>query len=228
MNCRTSRTDFVIVLGLIGILGMLITIISDFILLAKPTDAYTFFKMGTETMADISSWRITVGTFLGVIVLPIQILGLIPLYYALKPAGKVQSRIVFFISAHALMMGVGFHTAYAYMGSGWRLYHNVVTDKDLVLDLMHRYDFYWRIIIIIMMSELIVSSILYVIILLKGKSMFPKWMALLNPVFIMALVLPLIAVLPAPVGGYVAPAVLNISTLVFVSIIMIQYKRKKV
>ena len=117
MEFRTKEAKRVFWLGLIGIVSVLVTIISDFILIGKPNSAYGFLLLGTESMWDIPMWRIAVGTFVGVFVLPFQVLGLVSIYYGLKPAGKMIQRSIVGISAHALIMGVAFHMAYALIGS---------------------------------------------------------------------------------------------------------------
>ena len=215
MGSRTSKSNLILILGFIGIIAVLITIISDFILLAKPTNAITFLRMGTETMADIAPWRITIGTFLGVVALPFQILGLVPVYYGLKPSGKILPRIFVIITAHALLMGVAFHISYAYIGSGWRLYYDMENTNLIGNALIDKFDFYWNILFSIMMIEIIISSIIYISIIIKGKTLFSKWMAMLNPLIVLILVIPFIFLLPAPIGGYIAPAILNIVTLIF-------------
>lgn len=215
MHVKSSKANMILVIGIIGIIGALITIISDFILVGRPTNAYSFLRDGTESMAGLAQWRITIGTFLGVVVLPFQIGGLIVVYYGLKPAGKLISLVVVAIAAHALMMGVAFHAAYAFIGSGWKLYYETGLNNINIAELINKFDFYWKIIIIIMFGELALSSVGFVLIILTRKTLFPKWMAVLNPFCVYVFMFPLIFVLPAPAGGYIASAYLNLSTVVF-------------
>ena len=148
---NTQKTaKFVLIMGLIGIIGVLLTILSDFILIGRPSSSTAFFKLGTESMADFSQWRITVGAFLGIIVIPIQIVGLTTIYYGLKSAGVIKSIIIVLTTAHTLMMAVAFHTSYAFIASGWNLYYELGS-KDLIAEKMiNRFGYYWKIIIIIM------------------------------------------------------------------------------
>lgn len=229
MDKQISKAKMVLAWSVIGIIGVLITIISDFILLGKPSNAYLFFKLGTETMADIAQWRITLGTFLGVIALPFQILGLVPLYFGLKPAGRVMPLITVIMIAHILLMGVAFHMSYAYIGSAWKLEYITHTGNQIITQLVNRFNNYWKLLIIIILIEIIVSSIIYVLMVLKGNTLFPKWMALLNPICIVFYIFPFILALPAPIGGYIAPAILNLSTLVFISFTtVLLYKKLKI
>jgi hypothetical protein len=215
MEKKMSKADIVLVLGLAGIISVLLTIISDLILTGRPNSAYSFLKLGTKSMADIAQWRITAGAFIGVIVLPFQIAGLISVYHGLKPSGRVMPLIVVIAYAHTLIMGVAFHTSYAFIGSGWKLYNETGSGNKITSEIVKRFDFYWKVIVVIMLTELLFSSIMYALIIITGKTLYPRWMAILNPLCILLFLFPFIFILPAPVGGFIAPAYLNISTMVF-------------
>lgn len=205
-----NKKTFIRAMGIIGIIAVFITILSDIILLGKPTPGFSFFKLGTETMVGIASWRLTLGTFLGVFCLPFQTLALIPVYYGLKPAGKVKSVCIVIPAAYALLMGIAFHISYAYIGTGWNHYY-----ENGALEMMKTYHYYWMILIVVMFAMLLSFSILFAYTISKGKTRYPKWIALFNPLCIVVVVLPLILILPAPVGGFVAPTILNLSTMIF-------------
>lgn len=225
---KASKSDVILALSLLGMLSVLVTIISDFILIGKSSTAFSFLVLGTESMWDIEPWRITAGAFIGVVVLPFQLLGLVPLYFALKPAGKVLPIIAVLTNAHMLLMGVAFHISYAYIGSGWIVYHKNELTNQITSEIVDKFDSYWMILAVIIVIELLFSSIIYIIVVLKGKSLFPKWMAIFNPLCIVLFTFPLVFILPAPIGGYIAPAYLNLSTMIFfVLIISVGYKRIK-
>lgn len=215
MDNTQKIAKFVLIMGLIGITGVLLTIISDFILIGRPSSSNAFFKLGTESMAHLSQWRITVGAFLGIIVIPIQIVGLTTIYYGLKSAGRIKAIIIVVTTAHTLMMAVAFHTSYAFIASGWNLYYELGA-RDLIAEKMiSRFGLYWMIIIIIMAVELILSSAYFVFLILKGNTLYPKWMALFNPLCVLLYMYPVVLIAPKPIGGFIAPAFLNLATLVF-------------
>jgi hypothetical protein len=225
---KASKLDLILVLSLLGMLSVFVTIISDFILIGKSSTAYSFLEFGTESMWDIEPWRITAGAFIGVVALPFQILGLIPLYFALKPSGKVLPIIVVITNAHMLLMGVAFHISYAYIGSGWNIYHKNELTNQITTEIVNKFDSYWMILAVIIFVELLFGSVIYVIVVLKGKTLFPKWMAIFNPLCIVLYTFPIVFILPAPIGGYIAPAYLNLSTLLFFVItLVVGYKKLK-
>jgi hypothetical protein len=215
MDNQQKNARFVLIMGLIGIAGVLLTIASDFILIGRPSSGRAFFKLGTESMADLSQWRITIGAFIGIIVIPLQIAGLTTIYYGLKPAGKVKALITVLTTAHTLMMAVAFHTSYAFIASGWNLYYEIGIGDKIAGKMIHRFAYYWKLIIIIMAIELIFSSAFYVFLILKGKTLYPKWMALFSPICLLFYTYPMVLIAPDPIGGFLAPAFLNLATLVF-------------
>jgi len=228
MHRKLSCAETVLVLGLVGIFSVFVTIISDLILLGRPDTAYSFFKLGTESMAGIAQWRITSGTFIGVFMLPFQIAGLISIYYGLKSAGRLLPALVVIADAHALIMGVAFHTSYAFIASGWKLFYTTGPDNLNMSEIMQKFDFYWKLIIIIMLAELIFSSTIFVLLVMSGKTMYPKWMVLLNPVCIILVMYLVMPPIPAPVGGFVGPTMLNMATLIFFIVsTRVIYKRLK-
>ncbi len=227
MQDRSDEFNKVIRLVMIGILGVLVTTLSDFFLLGRPVSGAMFFKLSTESMVEIAHWRITFGTILGVIALPFEVLGLAPLYYGLKLSGRILPIAVVIADAHALLMGVAFHMSYAFMGSGWKLYYNQSFDPEIAEGLLDQYEGYWKLLLIIVLVDLLTATILFSIIILKRKSQFPRWMVIINPLISVLLVLPVVYFLPAPVGGYIAPAVLNIATLIFIIVTLMLYRNDR-
>ncbi len=224
--------NYVKLFGSIGIIAVFFTIISDVILLGRPDSAYSFFAKPTECMAEIALWRITAGVFIGVFMLPFQLAGLAPLYYGLKPLGRKMQLLAVIPSGHALTMGIAFHMSYAFMASGWKLFYatmpgnqmaaapgnDLLTEalwNDPAASMMKSFDFYWQLLIVIMLAELIFCSCFFAITVLRGKTLFPKWMAAFNPLFIMGAVFLIISLIPSPAGGFIAPTILNTSNFTF-------------
>jgi len=209
-----------------SILAIILTIISDFILIGKPNSSYSFFKLGTESMALIPMWRITLGTFLGIIVIPLQGLGLIAVYYCLKNGGKVKALITVLTIFHASSMAVAFHMSYAYIASGWQLVNQVGKSNLYIKEMMNKFNYFWTIILIIIGMEIVVSSGIFSWMVAKEDTLYPKWMAIFNPGFTLVYTYLIILLMPYPIGGYLAPAFLNISTLIFMTLSLTVISKK--
>lgn len=210
-----SKANVILIAGLVGIIGAFLTYMSDMLLLGRPVSSLSFLKLGTESMADLSNWRITLGSIIGIIFLPFQITGLLTVHQGLKPASRFLRYLVLSLSAHALIMGVAFHSSYAYIGSGWKLYYNIGSDNIYAIDIVKKFNYYWTVIVTIILVEVILSSILYTFIIITKKTIYPKWMSLLSPIFILIFITPIILIIPAPIGGYIAPGFFNLGTMLF-------------
>ena len=93
---------------------------------------------------------------------------------------------------------------------------------------MGLFDFYWTVLLTIMATEILIGSIGYSIVVLKRKTIYPRWMAILSPMAIVVFTFAILLLMPSPIGGYVAPAFLNISTVIFfVLTLVVTYKRVK-
>jgi hypothetical protein len=208
----------------IGIFAILLTIVSDLLLIGSPISAYEYIIVGTETMAKLPLWRISVGTFLGVMVIPFQVCGFIPLYYAVKPAGRIKTLAVVLPIVYGMFMAAVFHASYVFIGASWKLYHsNEQQDKGL-LYLLNEFQNYWIFILLIISVSVIISSVFYSILVFKGKTLLPRWLALFNPIAVFLFMFLIIIVIPAPLGGFIAPTYLNMSTLVFIMLIYLNIK----
>lgn len=213
---KMSDAKIIMVLSLAGIIGAIITGISDVILLGRPVSALSFFTLGTESMADIDEWRIAAGVFIGIFTLPFQVLGLVSVYFGIRNAGKFLSFIVLSVFTHAMFISVAFHMGYAFIASGWKLYYRLGAENAIAAEIRDRFDFYWILMLSIMLAEMLIGSMLFVFIILRKKSLYSNWMVLLNPIFIFALMFLCIIIIPAPIGGFIAPAYLNLSMLTFI------------
>ncbi len=209
---------YVRLFGLIGISAVFITIISDVILLGTPTSAYTYFTHPTECMATIPPWRIMTGVLVGVCMLPFQLAGLAPVYYGMQPAGKKLQLLALLPAAHALMMGIAFHTAHAFIAEGWRLSYGFSPANATIDAMVKGFDLYWVLLLVFMLAEMLLCSGVLAISVWKGRTRFPKWVAVCNPLLVLGVVFLVLLVLPAPVGGYIAPTIMNTTSLTYMAL----------
>jgi hypothetical protein len=226
MRAVTDKARLVLIFGLAGIAGTILTIISDLILIGRPVSGYNYFRLGTELMAGIPQWRITIGAFLGILVLPLQILGLASLYYGMLRAGKIVTYCTFFLMAHALIMGVAFHTSYAFMGTGWKLHNELGLSNTASSGMISTFLGYWKTLIIVMFAETMLSSGIFAFCVAKGYTLYPLWMSILNPFCIFLFMFLLVLAIPAPVGGFAGSVYLNMSSLLFLILSMVIVYRR--
>lgn len=226
MTKKQIKSNKILILGLIGIFATIITAISDVFLLGRPTDAREFFMLNTKIMVYLETWRISLGTIMGIISLPFQALGLVLLYDGIREANKYVRYLIVILIGHGLTMGIAFHTSYAFIGNALKLQNSIGADNTYYVELINKFNFYWNFIIAFIAIEVLISSIFYIISVLNKKTIYPKWMAMLNPIGVLILVYLFLIVLPKPFGGYIAPAYFHIGIMFFYTILIIFHYRE--
>lgn len=206
------------ILGCLGIMAVSVTIVSDVILLGLPTGGYAYFSNPTACMAAIPPWRILAGVLIGICALPFQLAGLAPVYYGMQPAGRKKQLLALIPAAHALMMGIAFHMAHAFIAEGWRLSCGFSPANAAVDAMAKGFDRYWVLLLAIMLAEMLLCSGVLAISVWKGRTRFPKWVAACNPLCVLGAVFLTLLALPAPVGGYIAPTIMNTTSLIYMTL----------
>lgn len=153
--------------------------------------------------------RLTLGHFLIVAFMPLYILGYGHLYIALRPAGEARARAVWVLGVFALTIGGmwvgsrGFlgHLAHLFDEPGLRdHWAGAAASYTLLLEnLLH-----------VLRVLMVGISAVFAWGVLGGKSMYPRWMALLSPALLVAIFLSSQLVWPAA-GALFVPAAMNLA-----------------
>jgi hypothetical protein len=192
--------------GIVSILIALITVAADELLQYSPQGyaSYLYYR-------DIVFWRVLSGDLLGVLAIPLAAIGYWHVCQALKLSGVKRTSLMFWIIAYGAAIGATAHGAFTAV--------IVIIQEGTSSSLTRALDYLQTYVAIpfgvFLLCYLIVSA-WYCIAVLSGRTLYPKWMALLNP-FFLSLVIALLSVsnlLPA-LANVLSPAWLSIPHLVF-------------
>ena len=192
--------------GVVGLVGAILTGAGEFILhfdaLARFSGEYQFFD-------GIAADRSTLGHFIGVFGAPLYLVGCWHIYLMLRPANQTWSFIAFAITAYGFVVGV------VWIGSRASISAliNLPASPDIE-QLIGLYDFRYETLLQIIRFTVLVLSVIYIWLTLTGRSHYPKWMALLNPILLIIASFVVYAVAPA-IGKYLMPIALNVAFFVF-------------
>jgi len=205
--------------GFIGLLAAVLVGTGEFLLHFDPlgrfdgSDAYLF-------MQGISIERASLGHFFGVLGAPLYVVGFWHLMKMLEPAGQLASRIAFAVMSYGIMVGA------IWIGS--RASISAMVNFDSAADLSQLialYELRYESLLQVTRVAALVFSAIYIWLVLSGRSLYPKWMALLNPVFLILMSFGIWMLLPA-LGVYLMPIALNVAfALLFVASIYYSAKR---
>ncbi len=201
---------------LLAVAGCLGTYVADLLLLAAPLSGSEYFAVYQGTMVDASHTRLLWGNTLGVVFLPLQLCGLWAVHRALARARPWLARVASLGLAFAVIAGLAYHVTFAFVGTGLQVHQQL--GNEVTAAMVARFREYNLTLFRFAQVSLSVGSLAFAALLLWRRTALPRWVALCGPLPLLLLVRALAALLPAPVGGFVAPGYFNLAMLLFFAI----------
>jgi hypothetical protein len=219
---------FLRISGMLAILGALIYAIGDVLLLASKASLadypnlqpYAKLLSGAEKMVALPWSRLIWGGLLGVFATLLVLPGFWLVYQGLLPAGLwwALPPALFFVSASVI--GAFVHGSFIYLGEYVQALNQVSAESQDVITRMFSHH---RTIMAITYGFVgvcvLIASVWYSILVALGKTAFPAWMAVINPITVVLAWLVLKRILPGRVKEYTEGAGFNIGYLVFFVVI---------
>jgi hypothetical protein len=210
--------------GLLALIGAFLYAIGDVLLLAGKAslDNYprlrSFAKLlsGAETMVILPPGRLIWGALLGVFATPLVMVGYWQVYQGLTGASISLTLVTCILFAIASIIGAFVHGTFYYMGEYVHALNDVQDDSQgIVAGMIGRH----RKVLIITYAPVLIfiflASILFSVLVSSGKTLFPVWMAAINPVTMTILWLLLKRILPQFIRDNTEGAGFNIAFLAF-------------
>jgi len=197
---RTMLRSF----GLLAIIGGLINAVSDYflqggLLARSAVNTYEHLPFAAYDL-------VAFGSIVGNIALPLWLLGFLPLYVALAPAGRWLSIPPVACLAYVFALFPGYHGSYALYAAGFQAERAITpASPEIFATMVERMHSYHDMMISVIGVFSVTGSILFLIAVLSGRTLFKRWMIILTPI-VVPLTQPFIEMLPAPFGGYIRPA----------------------
>ena len=216
-----SQTNWIRLAGWAGLLGALLVGIGEFSMQYTPNGGiedvkdYLYFN-------DVSEKRLSFGHFIAVLSAPLYMLGYWFLSKQLEPAGPKQSKVFFLIGAYAFAVGT------AWIGQRFFLaatVHEIVAGQNLkgLLTLFSEHN---EPFVNVLRIAMLLVSILWIKLVLSGKTNFPKWLAIFSPILLLALMFALYF-FKTKIGLYVFPAAMNVTHFIVFGLALWTTRQKK-
>ena len=201
-----KKNSAIVTTGFIGLLGAVLTGTGEFLL---HFDDLARFGLENHFLLGISEEQTTLGHFFGVLGAPLYLVGCWHIYLMLKPANPRWSLIAFFTAAYCFVIGA------VWIGSRANISALVnAPESPELLPLIDLYDLRYETLLWVTRTTVLFLSAIFIWLTLTGRSNYPKWMALLNPILL--LVASFVAFVVAPgVGKYLLPIALNVAFFIF-------------
>jgi len=173
----------------------------------------TAFSVNLDNIAGLYEgkprWTYVLGNYLGVYFIPLHILGFFLVFQALKPASLTWARVFLAFGLYLIPIGVGLHGTLAFVG-------DVIQTKNAAL--VDGIRIYWQPWAYSVAVGYTIVSALILILILSGRSLYPRWAAIVSPLSIAALTAFFIAILPSnatEVKAFLALTGLNLPLMLF-------------
>lgn len=200
------RTPYVIT-AFFGLIATCLVGAGEYLLhydaLARFTDG------GYDFMRGIPADRSTLGHFLGVFGATLYPIGCYHIYLMLRPANQRWAFVAFLIGTFGFIVGVVWIGSRASVSALIQL-----PESSEITALIDLYDLrYETLLQVIRLTTLIISGI-FIWLSMTGRSHYPKWMALFNPILLIIMNFVLFAIAPE-IGKHSMPIALNVAFFIF-------------
>jgi len=197
--------SIVITTGAIGLLGAMLTGVGEFML---HFDALSRFGEN-QFFLGISAERTNWGHFIGVLGAPFYLLGCWHIYLMLRPANPRWSLVAFFVMAYGFLVGI------VWIGSRASISALINVPMSPEIErLIALYDLRYETLLQVIRFAVLILSVIFAWLTLTGRSHYPKWMAILNPILLIVASFVIYAIAP-DLGKYLMPIALNVAFGVF-------------
>ena len=208
----------IIITGLIGLLGAVLTGVGEFLL---HYDALARFDVEYAFLGGISEQRSTVGHFVAVLGAPLYLIGFWHIRLMLRPASDRWSLVAFLVATYGFVVGI------VWIGS--RASISALVNMPPATDLSYLaglYEFRYESLLQVIRIAVLVLSIIFVTLVAHGRSYYPRWMTLLNPILLIVASFVVYALAPA-IGKYLMPIALNVAFFIFFSASILIARKKE-
>jgi hypothetical protein len=201
-NRRESRVAMIRVAGLAALLGALLNAAADVVLQGTASGSYT---ADMQFMWGISEPRLRVGAYLGVLVIPIALVGFWHVYRGLKQAGRGAALPPVLIGSYATAVAPALHFGLLYPALVGHAILDAGGPAGTLRELHDRMNGASTGLWLLVLLGFAVFSLWFMILVLSGRTGYPRWFGLLNPLFLMITLVALLPLVPL-VGHYLWPA----------------------
>lgn len=207
--------------GWAGLLGALLVGLGEFWLHFAPSGGiedvtdYLYFN-------EVTPEHLSRGHFLAVLSAPLYLLGYWFLSKHLEPAHKIASKAFFLIGAYAFIVGTAWIGQRFFLGAA---VHEISAGTN-IKNLLTLFSNHNEPLVNVLRLAMVLVSLIWVWLVLSGRSNFPKWLAIFSPVFLLAFMFGLYF-LKTRLGLYVFPAAMNAAHFILFGLALIATRNVK-
>ena len=211
MNTATVENKSVLYAGLLGLTAAILVGLGELLIQFTPdggiTDVkeYAFFN-------DVPSERLRLGHFLAVLCAPFYLFGYWHLCKMLEPGGRRLAYCVFFLGAYSFIIGAVWIGQRAFLGETV----HAIQDGQATISLLTTFSGLNEPLVNVLRISVLLISIIWGMQIIRGNTLYPRWMAAIAPVIILATIFGL-SLQYKTAEVYLLPAAMNLTHLIVFS-----------
>lgn len=205
--------------GILGLIGAMMVGIGEFLL---HYNANGYSGANYSFFISIDHNRLIIGHFLVVFFVPFYIAGYWQIYLAIKKGSHALALGILILGIFAFVIGGMWISSRGMLG----FMAKSVAAGEATPSLLEKYSLLMETLVQVLRIIVLAISVLFVTAILKGKTLYPRWMAWFSPVLVLAVVFLTFFFLPS-VGNFIAPTAMNIAHIVVFTTSLIALKNKQ-
>lgn len=161
--------------AIIGSVAALMGCLADLLLLYVPHGGYENWDY--RFFEHISASRLTWGHYIGVFAIPLELVGLMVVFEALRPAGEKWRTFLAALVVYMMTLGVAYH---AMLAPAARVKNALGASVDAAF-FKNNLSLYFEPLGHLFFGLFAIVGVVFIFLILKQKTAFPKWAVLFSP-----------------------------------------------
>ena len=210
------QTRFLARIAGFGIMGGLLMFFGDLCFYLRPISGADF--MADQLMNTVPTNRLMIGGVVGPLAGLLYAVGSMMFFMAFNPHNRLLARMTSTLFVVMFIVGGTYHAIYAtygFVGNGD--IYNTAGNISALIGALHRLSF----------VAALLGSILFIYMVLKYKTIFPKWIVIFTPTFWTLLNGPIAPYIPYPAGAVVIGGWVNLCFIAFFALCAFIFTREQ-
>ncbi len=205
----SNKKNLYYITGIFGVLGAILVGAGEYLLHYDPLARFS--EGGYTFMQGSLQGRVTIGHFLGVFGAVLYPIGCYHLYLMLRSGSEKIAVLVAGLGTISFFIGA------VWIGSRANISALMQHDQGDTSTLIALYELRYETLLQVVRLGMLLLSILFIVIVLKGNTFYRKWMALCNPITLIVLAFLVYFIVPS-IGIHLMPIALNVAFFILFSL----------
>lgn len=216
MNFKTR--NLLRLTGIVGIVASIILCIGADIMFYNPNidPGFTNLINNIISPSNVPHWRLVIGHYFVIFSFPIAIYSVLHIYLALKPGGQLATILLVMVELATGTIGTVYNGTIPFFGTAEKVKDTLPESvQPLLVQMLSEFQDFQNGLQVVFLSGLVLWSMIFVVLVLRGYTLYPRWMALFNPILLGIILVLILLRIPQNIAEYLAPIFFFGSNLIF-------------